>query len=991
MRKIYVTLMLVALAVLGVQAQVTSLDQLSNSKAYTIASARCFFQVVDGYDSFVTSNGSVEGIVTEASAESANQQFAILKGDNDYYLYSVGAQKFVNSDGSLVAAPGMDTPVTVTIGSSTDYPIMMNYSGNYINTQDTGSGYANGYVINSWSTADAGNQFKVVEVADVDLSAAVAAIDSYEHNAITVTVRYSLCYGGTECASYETTTKGAAPLTVTFDAPQTYLGATCADSTRTSEVANETKTINVVYNYTLNAAELPIVPTTVKDGVFADSTKWYYLEVQKKGKYCYYNGGDMIKAQTLTSQPAESKYFYSFVGNPVSGFQIYTYDGGADKMFYTSSGSEDLYVGAPAATSLKSFDIETGTSTDQYRLHVSNVDDSYVNLYSGVLTIYTWNWWAANDEGSQYYINEVSEDMLKLATGGKMEIVSTTPEVGTVNGGLPAEISIVFDEPIYRVCGLDHEGYSYDGEDVVPVVLKDANGNDALVFNNGDDENGYEINEENPYQLDFYMSRPITEEGTYTLVLPTKLVYTEKGLTNAAANLIFNVKEAFNAVTVTGRVYNTAVGEGSGSAFANLPYDSELGYYEIEVEVKSKDEVVLKGYAGASGYDMDIIFDKTGAITSIDGENSSEVWANTGYAFNDYGGTLYSGYYRYINNSSCKINFDTEDGVGYGSAAICGYDYGTSGYSYFFVDWYLDNRYATDSSIIHMVSTTPAEGEVEKLESISVSYDREILALRNGEGDAQVTLTDADGNAVGGTISATINATDAKVIDFTLSEPITALGVYTFHVPSGFGERETDDAPGITKAVTVTYQIGGSAPVWTKDACNYLPADAQADDATIAAAVKDAKMTVEYYDVTRTLVVHNWMGVEDDDLTIVLNADTTIAKINGYAVSEDYIEGYMSDNCPYYYVAFYQPYCSVSLDENTGSIVLGAYYYTSYTDYTYGYYYITWDADVVTAIDSVEATKVAGRGIYNLAGQKMNNKNLKAGIYLKDGKKVVIK
>lgn len=1002
MRKLYSTLMLVMLTVLGIQAQVASLDQLSNQKAYTIASARCFFQVVDGYDYFVTSTGSVEGIATDPSAESANQQFAILKGDTDYYLYSVGAQKFVNNDGSLVAAPSLSTPVTVTVGSSTDYPFMMNYSGNYINTQVSGSGYANGYVINSWNTADAGNQFKVVEAADVDLSAAISAIDNFEHNAITVTVRYSLCYGGTEYASYETTTKGAAPLTVTFDAPQTYLGATCADGTRASEVANETKTINVVYNYTLNAAELPIVPTTIKDGVFADSTKWYYLNPAKKTTYVYYsasqnqNNGGLSQTKNVSTAPADAKYFFAFTGNPLAGYQIRSYSAGATKGATVANPSSPSYVYVNEAPS--NFLMETGSGTDQYRFHFADYDETglaYLEGYYDDIDIIAyswssgWTWYAQNESTGQFYIQEVSDEMLKLATGGQASITSVDPEEGNVKS--LSEINITFDQPLYRVYAYDHEGRGMDGEDEPKVItLSDGSETAATIFNFEDDAYGYEINEENPNLLTIYFERPLTTEGTYTLQIPSGLVYTEGGLTNAAKNITYIVTGGFEPVTVTARVYNAPFGDFSGTAWPStlLPYDETFGYYTIKAQVTTKQEVTFLNYTGASGENLKVNFNTTdGTINLIDGEEPDSYgsyWANSSVLDGNY-----TGYYLYFSPSYCNIDFNTEDGVGHGTASLLGYEYATWTPYNLFIEFYLDNRFANESLSIPLVSSTPADNTtVESLQTISLTFERELTEVYT---DKEITLTNDAGQACGGTITCSQNATNKAQVDITLSEAVASNGTFTLTVPSGIGAREADNGAGYTEAVTLTFKIGtGTAATWVAKAIDYIPSDCT--NPIFAEGGKFQNITICYYESSRTYVIDGFMGDPDHDLTIKTNENDSILTINGQSQDSYGSMSVYTGNDNYYFGYIYPDECTYSFDKDKGYLQLRGYFYVDENDngtwYTYA---ITWDADVMTGINSVEANKVAGRGIYNLAGQKMNSKNLKAGIYLKDGKKVVIK
>lgn len=83
------------------QSPVTDLNQLSNSKVYNIKSVRGFLLYSTNYTgNLAGSAGSGVEDAGDASATAKAQQFAIFTVSGKRYLYSVGAQKFVSSNGN---------------------------------------------------------------------------------------------------------------------------------------------------------------------------------------------------------------------------------------------------------------------------------------------------------------------------------------------------------------------------------------------------------------------------------------------------------------------------------------------------------------------------------------------------------------------------------------------------------------------------------------------------------------------------------------------------------------------------------------------------------------------------------------------------------------------------------------------------------------------------------------------------------------------------
>ena len=155
--------------VAGIQAlqaqgdEVTNLAELSNNKVYALRSPR-------GYLYYRSDKAKLSGSgkfsdAPAASLESQDQLFQLFQLDNSLYLYSVGAGKFVAADGTFSDDPAI--ALTVTSTGNANYPWMLKYGTNIFNMQGPG-GADPGLVINSWSTLDDGNQFKIIEAVVPD-------------------------------------------------------------------------------------------------------------------------------------------------------------------------------------------------------------------------------------------------------------------------------------------------------------------------------------------------------------------------------------------------------------------------------------------------------------------------------------------------------------------------------------------------------------------------------------------------------------------------------------------------------------------------------------------------------------------------------------------------------------------------------------------------------------------------------------------------------
>ena len=145
--------------------EVTNLSELSNDKVYTIRSARAFllYSEVEGLTNTIcSSNGKKVGSVTYSLTD-PNLQFRIELKDGKYYLYSVGAGKYVNSNGNYVDTASTELKIENVGGG---YPWKLVLGSNGMNSQDGGQ-TDSGILVNYWTTTDAGNCYQIIEAGEV--------------------------------------------------------------------------------------------------------------------------------------------------------------------------------------------------------------------------------------------------------------------------------------------------------------------------------------------------------------------------------------------------------------------------------------------------------------------------------------------------------------------------------------------------------------------------------------------------------------------------------------------------------------------------------------------------------------------------------------------------------------------------------------------------------------------------------------------------------
>ena len=374
MKKIFFTLVSFLCLAFAAQAQtVTDLSQLSNDKVYTLRSARAFLLYSDKVPGEICgSTGKSVGTVTRNNADPA-QLFRIEKNGSNYYLYSVGAEKYVSSNGSYEAKASSVLNLQNVGGN---YPWKLTIGGNGMNSQEQNQMDA-GIVVNSWTTTDPGNCYIIEEgvAPSSDFSVSVLGTDDAAAGVV---------INGTEYKNGDT-------FTVDFVLKRSHLKA--------NEVAGKLATANVD-------------GSVVYVSYFDADTKFYTIRGGHGGYVSlnpdYVEGGNFLLTNTNT--PRDNQGVWAFVKDG-SAYKIYNYSTGLAKVL-GMTGSEAnarATMVAPENTSYTTkFD---GTikfsATEPSYIKKSGTGSDYWNKRGNFLAL--WNSSAAtnNDTGSQFFLEEV--------------------------------------------------------------------------------------------------------------------------------------------------------------------------------------------------------------------------------------------------------------------------------------------------------------------------------------------------------------------------------------------------------------------------------------------------------------------------------------------------------------------------------------------------------------------------------------------------------
>ena len=354
--------------------RVTDLSQLSNDKVYTLTSARAFLLYSENLPGqLCSSTGSSVGSVTQ-NADDPNQQFRIEKNGENYYLFSVGADKYVGKTGAYEETAA--SALTLTLTDDATYPWLLCVGNNGLNTQVSGQA-ASGIIINTYVTPDPGNKFYIEEATPIAGVYTVVVLGTEESTAGVVLGEQTYTNNGT----FESEVRLSAS---NFQAVPV--------EGKTAVVSLDGKTVYVSY---------------------LDADAKFYTIQNGKGGYVSMNADYLSAGNFLlsnTNKPRDNKALWMFVSAGENLYTLYNYSTGLSKVLGMTGSEADARATMvdPANTTYSTVFAGTfnlGSSEPSY-IKV-NGTNNWWNKRGDFLAF--WNWSnVVGDEGSKFYVTEVN-------------------------------------------------------------------------------------------------------------------------------------------------------------------------------------------------------------------------------------------------------------------------------------------------------------------------------------------------------------------------------------------------------------------------------------------------------------------------------------------------------------------------------------------------------------------------------------------------------
>ena len=409
-----------------------ALAMLTTTGVYTVSCERGTWAVTTDHTQF-TGHGN-----ENASSADVDKQFVLFTNENKMYLYSVGAEKFVKSDGTLFDGKG--DPISYNGTNDGTYPYHFYFALEtqiYFNMQNDGASIS----LNDWSGQDQGSKYKIESVTGADVDAIIAKATEVFFG--TKTITYNIKINGTTVATTTREQKvGEAAALPSEYASKEYVTYSYSPST----IGTDTEEVEV----TATVATLPF--ETSAD--FA-SAKWYNLRINEThrfvGKeatepYHTYAEGDITEITR-----ASMAYQWAFIGNPVTGFKVINKEAGEGQSL-TSDGTANSISGA---TDIPNTVLRNGNhywdihqNGEGFSLSLIGKNNYYINTHGGA-TGYFQIWQAGGartDGGSRIMVAEVPdlETTVTYNVSYNGSVVLTEEVygvVGTALGSLPSNIN----------------------------------------------------------------------------------------------------------------------------------------------------------------------------------------------------------------------------------------------------------------------------------------------------------------------------------------------------------------------------------------------------------------------------------------------------------------------------------------------------------------------------------------------------------------------
>lgn len=400
---------------------ITSLDQLSNNKAYTLVTKRSQLAVNADGTQLRTA------VDLNLSFDAANEQFrfAILKNNKDqYYLYSVKAGKFATSNKDVLSENPTEAVSFYDNGDGRFVPYFdlshfINMGGS---NQLTIDGWGPGGTI-AGGCADIGNIYTITDVADFTPSEELLA----KLNSLSVTFKYMVG----EKLYAEVTKEVPAGTVLTAES-----FADLSNIYLTAESWDVTEAINDDATVTVNCVPEKL-PFVVSESV--DEANWYYVDMHSNdtgdgevlggAKNYIWTATTETEAEAITAAEITlPKYdvkqtaafadnmMWCFVGNVVDGFTIYNKAVGSEYAL-AKPATGNTAVKFAAVADATPFRLYKSVEVDGGACFKTAEDDHYINTQK-VGDVKVLRGWNKTDGGStcrffapNHYMLNYAEEM----------------------------------------------------------------------------------------------------------------------------------------------------------------------------------------------------------------------------------------------------------------------------------------------------------------------------------------------------------------------------------------------------------------------------------------------------------------------------------------------------------------------------------------------------------------------------------------------------
>ena len=365
---------------------VTSPADITSTALYTIAPN-------DAGRGVLYANSTSTHLTTTSLANQdindVNQQFMFITKDEKTYLYSVGANKFVNDEGKYLNLTAAPKDYVVVESADVDGHLFIKMNGRDLINVSTGWTYG---ALADWNSADNGNRLRVryVDEASADL---LAAVDELFNSTAEVTYNF-VCGGVTLATQTVTVAKGEAYPAFNVTLPLGY------EITVQKPEGEVTATTVVEIAVVVNNELLPF--EAVAEGT---PSKWYYAQMHAFGGYQWFvapTEDGTIKTQGHKFVAGETDaHLWGFVGTVEGGFKM------VNKATEQAIKSNNSGVAAMASVGEATAFIAMGSKAGGKWFCLRYPNGDYLNSQSNVI-----NHWYDNDNGSSFLLTEyVDEDV----------------------------------------------------------------------------------------------------------------------------------------------------------------------------------------------------------------------------------------------------------------------------------------------------------------------------------------------------------------------------------------------------------------------------------------------------------------------------------------------------------------------------------------------------------------------------------------------------